>query len=137
VDAENERRWPDERVSNGPLSPRPLRGGNSEYVSPRGGRGDGGGGVSDTSARSAGGGARKEEGGEGGVGRHRGIASYQSPDVKTRSLQRQLVAMNQEKQYMESQLTRLLSKGVLKTGEDRRSKLDLERGLDDVSKQVR
>lgn len=117
MDAENERRWPDERVSNGPLSPRPLRGGNSEYVSPRGGRGDGGGGVSDT--------------------RSRGIASYQSPDVKTRSLQRQLVAMNQEKQYMESQLTRLLSKGVLKTGEDRRAKLDLERGLDDVSKQVR
>ena len=45
--------------------------------------------------------------------------------------------MNQEKQYMESQLTRLLSKGALKTGEDRRAKLDLERGLEDVSKQVR
>jgi len=41
-----------------------------------------------------------------------------------------------EKQMMESQYTRLLSKGALKTGEDRRSKLDLERGLEDVARQI-
>jgi hypothetical protein len=47
-----------------------------------------------------------------------------------------LVALNQEKQLMESQFTRLLSKGVLKTGEDRRAKLDLERGLENVGTQI-
>ena len=52
------------------------------------------------------------------------------------TLQRQLVALNQEKQLMESQFTRLMSKGVLKTGEDRRTKLDLERGLEQVGKQI-
>ena len=41
-----------------------------------------------------------------------------------------------EKQMMESQYTRLLSKGALKTGEDRRSKLDLERGLEDVARRI-
>lgn len=37
---------------------------------------------------------------------------------------------------MESQYTRLLSKGPLKTGEDRRNKLDLERGLEDVARRI-
>mmetsp|Transcript_44994 Transcript_44994/g.70554 ORF Transcript_44994/g.70554 Transcript_44994/m.70554 type:complete len:99 (-) Transcript_44994:32-328(-) len=60
----------------------------------------------------------------------------QDSEQNTRALQRKLVALNQEKQMMESQYTRLMSKGPLKTGEDRRSKLDLERGLEKIGQQI-
>lgn len=48
---------------------------------------------------------------------------HTSVDAKTRSLQRQLLALNQEKQLMESEFTRLMSRGPLKSGEERRNKL--------------
>uniref|UniRef100_A0A7S4PHE4 Uncharacterized protein n=1 Tax=Guillardia theta TaxID=55529 RepID=A0A7S4PHE4_GUITH len=64
------------------------------------------------------------------------FTSFQEIDNYTRNLQQQLLSLNQEKQMMESQLTKLVSKGFLKTGEERRHKLDLERGLEEVSKQI-
>jgi hypothetical protein len=62
--------------------------------------------------------------------------THHTPDAQTSYLQQQLVTLNQEKQYMESRFTRLTSKGPLKTGEERREKLDLERRLDQVAKQI-
>ena len=65
-----------------------------------------------------------------------GALTHHTPDAQTSYLQQQLVTLNQEKQYMESRFTRLTSKGPLKTGEERREKLDLERRLDQVAKQI-
>ena len=51
-------------------------------------------------------------------------------------MQKRLVALQQERQLMEGQYTRLCSKGQLKSGRETREKLDLERRIEQLGVEI-